>query len=296
MNNSKYKLSIIFGCPRSGTTFLLGLLNCLKKSSCINGIIFPASLPQIFQMNNTPEIIEYIQQEFILSIDRYLNSGMFNSKVNAIQKWYNSGKSIKNLFNLKDFNKIEHVIYKEPFFSFTPKLIYDAMPTSKIIYIYRDGRDCADSLVRTYDILTDEKLKNLNAIEMRAGRKYDERYVPWWVESGRDEEFIKSSSYIRAIWMWKEMVKRCESLFSQPDIKAGNRVLKIKYENFMRHPEKYKDKILDHLGLNSNKAFENMIENVHTKSIGIFKKNRKTEDIDQANKIAKEELKFYDYI
>jgi hypothetical protein len=97
-------------------------------------------------------------------------------------------------------------VYKEPFLSLAPEFVFDALPDAKVIYIYRDGRDVANSLVESYDVLTDQELTHLRSTEMRLGRSYDERYVPWWVAEGRDDQFIESSPYVRASWMWAYMV------------------------------------------------------------------------------------------
>jgi hypothetical protein len=108
-------------------------------------------------------------------------------------------------------------VYKEPFISLVPEYVLQALPEAKIIYIYRDGRDVANSLVESYKVLTDEELKNLQSAGMRLGRPRDDCYVPWWVEQGRDEEFIQSPPYVRAIWLWAYMAQRCHEYFSGLD-------------------------------------------------------------------------------
>ena len=75
-------------------------------------------------------------------------------------------------------------MYKEPLFSLAPEFVFDALPEAKIIYIFRDGRDIANSLVASYDVLTDQELTHLQSSEMQSGRSYDHRYVPWWVAEG----------------------------------------------------------------------------------------------------------------
>ena len=94
----------------------------------------------------------------------------------------------------------------------------------------RDGRDCAQSLVTTYDVLTDEKLESLDTAEAPVGRRFDHRYVPWWVEPGRDREFLGSVPYVRAIWMWKEIVRRSRAFIYDASVAASGRVLEVRYE------------------------------------------------------------------
>ena len=75
----------------------------------------------------------------------------------------------------------------------------DALPDAPIVHIVRDGRDCANSLVESYDVLSDEKLTHLKGSEMRLGRPYDERFVPWWVEEGRGR--VHQQSALRASYL-----------------------------------------------------------------------------------------------
>ena len=70
------------------------------------------------------------------------------------------------------------LVYKEPFFALAPELPARALPTARLLHIFRDGRDVADSLVRSYDVLTDEKLATLESNEVQLGRRVGDRYVP----------------------------------------------------------------------------------------------------------------------
>jgi len=166
-------------------------------------------------------------------------------------------------------------VYKEPFLSLAPEFPLDALPDANIIYIYRDGRDVANSLVESYDVLTNRELTHLQSAEMRLGRPYDERYVPWWVAEGRDKEFIESSQYVRSIWLWTYMVQRCQQYFSNLGTTA--QVLQIQYESFMRKPEMIGEKILEHLGTASTHAFRCHLNRARTSSIGKHMRRPETE-------------------
>jgi hypothetical protein len=179
--------------------------------------------------------------------------------------------------------KPDWFVYKEPFLSLAPEFPLSALPDAKLIYIYRDGRDVANSLVESYDVLTDQALTHLHSPEMRLGRPYDERYVPWWVAEGRDDEFIESPPYVRAIWMWTYMVRRCNRYFS--DLDAPDRVLKIQYEAFMRDPEPVGRQILDHLDRDSTRAFRRHLNRARTSSISKHTR-RPSNEIDAAVEVA----------
>ena len=292
----KIEYNVILGCPRSGTTFLMSVLNALPNSECVSGILFPVAIPHIINNNLPADIYKSLAWAFEDSLQNYLDSGIPNSRFAALQKWLEGCMSIQELGQaLQHKRVVERIVYKEPFLSFAPEFTYNALPNCRIVHIYRDGRDCANSLVRSYSILTDEKLRDLRTSEMPLGRKYDQLYVPWWVEKGREEEFIASPPYVRAIWMWKEMVKCCNEFFSRPDVIASRRVMLLRYEDLVNEPLKYGEAVVEHLGLKMNQRLQKRLERASSSSIGIHSR-RDSQEIEAAEKIAKAELELYGYL
>src|SRR5205823_5853883 len=184
--------------------------------------------------------------------------------------------------------------YKEPFLSFSPSYAYDALPGARLIYICRDGRDVADSLVRTYDILTDEKLTQLTTNEAPLGHARDNRYVPWWVDEADDDAFLAASPYVRAIWMWREMVRRCHNFLSQPEVVASGRVLNVRYDELVEAPIRVGAQIAEHVGGPLTKRMLKRLAEAHTDSIGIHLRRDRTE-IRQAEVVAATELNLLGY-
>jgi hypothetical protein len=178
-------------------------------------------------------------------------------------------------------------VYKEPFLSLAPEFIFESIPDAKAIYIYRDGRDMANSLVESYDVLTDQKLTHIQSTEMRLGRPHDDRYVPWWVAEGREDEFLDSSPYVRAIWMWSYMVLRCRRYLRECDV--GENVLQVQYETFVRDPYRIGSKILDHLELEGTYAFHRHLDGARTTSIGKHGR-RPQEEIEAGGEVAEKAL------
>ena len=290
------KYCIVLGCPRSGTTFLMTALNALANSECVSGLLLPVSIPHLVNYSLPPYVYNALAFELEASLQNYLDSGIPYSRMGALRKWLKSCMSSKELFQTVQRKRVvERIIYKEPFLSFAPEFTYRALPDCRIIHLYRDGRDCADSLVRTYNVLTDEKLMALNTSEMPIGRKYDNRYVPWWVEEGKEEEFIQCTPYVRAIWMWKEMVKRCYNFFSRADVVATGRALLVKYEELVSNSLKYGEIIVNHFDANMNAQLQNQFKKAHPLSIGVHKR-RNPQEIAAAEKVAQTELKLYGYL
>ncbi|MEC4984441.1 MAG: sulfotransferase [Oscillatoria sp. PMC 1068.18] len=291
----KVKYGVILGCPRSGTTFLSQALLALPNTECIWGSHLPVSVPHI--INNSISEVNYqaLAFGFRHSLDNYLDSAI-NSQAAAMQKFLKGCLGWQEMWQaLQRKRKVDMLVYKEPFLAFAPEFAYTALPDCKIIHIYRDGRDCANSLVRSYQVLTDEKLQHLQTAEMPLGRKYDRRYVPWWVEVGKEREFLDSTPYVRAVWMWKEMVRSCHEFFSRPEVVKSDRVLLLKYEDLVNDPVNIGKNVVEHLGGSMSDRLRQRFQQAKTSSVGKYKK-RDPLEIETATAIAREELKLYGYL
>jgi len=286
---------IVFGAPRSGTTYLSQALGTLQGMEGKIGQLLPVVTFHLLNQELPDHQYEALRGSLERSIDIYL-AGEYNSRVRALADWVEAPSQIQRLHHVVRKGKRpkpDWFVYKEPFVSLAPEFALDALPDANIIYIYRDGRDVANSLVESYNVLTDRELTHLSSAEMRLGRPYGQRFVPWWVAEGRDEEFIDSPPYVRAIWMWTYMVRRCHQYFS--NLIASERVLQLKYENFMQDPYSVGKKILEHLDRSDTRAFRRHLDRARTTSIGKHKQ-RPDAEVDIAVEVAKEALKILGYI
>jgi hypothetical protein len=264
----------------------------LPNAEAVSGGILPVYLPQIVNHPLPSEVYEALRVGVDESFNDYLQTAPYLSRSMALRKWNATRDGLLALVRaLRAERTTDALIYKEPFLSFAPRFMCEALQDARIIHIHRDGRDCADSLVRTYDVLTDEKLTTLRANEARLGRRWDHRYVPWWVEEGREDEFLATLPYVRAIWMWKTMVQRCHQAFSQLD---PGRVLLVRYERLVQDPEPVGRAMADHLGLEVTPRFRGRLAEATTASIGIHLR-RPADEIAVAKRVASAELKLYGY-
>jgi hypothetical protein len=288
------KYCFVFGAPRSGTTYLHDALSTLQSTETRIGQIIPIATCHIANQDIPDKVYEALTVSIEREIDVYL-SGEYNSRFRALADFWQAPLQMRRFYEVIRTGarpSPEWFVHKEPFLSLAPELVLDSLPDAKIIYIYRDGRDVANSLVESYDVLTDQELTHLRSTEMRLGRPYDERYVPWWVKEGRDEEFIESPPYVRSIWMWTYMVRRCHQYFS--DLDSTDQVLRVRYETFMREPEAVGSKILEHLGATSTHAFRRHLDRARTSSIEKHKQRSKGE-VRAARRIAGSALETLGY-
>jgi len=293
----KHRYDIVLGCPRSGTTFLMEALTAVPDIECVTGTILPVSVPHIVNADVSPALYDALAVGFERALDDYMESGRFHSRGAAFQKWMNAPSGLSGLWNVLRGGQrsLSRLVYKEPFLSFAPEFVYYALPDANIIHLVRDGRDCANSLRRSYDVLTDENLTHLMGSEMRLGRKVDDRYVPWWVKAGREEAFLAAAPYVRAVWMWAYMTRRCHDFFGQPSVRESGRVLTIRYEDLMRNPSDVGRTMLDHLAVEASPGFLRRIRRAHTDSIGNHR-HRPRDEREAGTEIARDELALYDYL
>jgi hypothetical protein len=286
--------NVVFGCPRSGTTFLMTALSGLPNSETVTGMIYPPHIAHLVNQGLADEWKACLGRGLQFSLDAYLERCV-NWRFWGLYRLFRGDIGLKEVWPLlRQRRTVGNIIYKEPFLAFSPEFVYESIPDVKIIYLYRDGRDSADSLVRTYAALADEKLENLDALEVALGSPVRGRFVPWWVERGREEEFLACSPFVRNVWMWKEMVNRCQNFFRRPDIADSCRVLTVKYEELMSDPLTQGERIVGYLEQRMTRTLRKRFAAAHTRSIGVHKR-RPTTEIEAANRIAAVELELCGY-
>jgi hypothetical protein len=286
---------VILGCPRSGTSFLGDALRALPNAECIFGHHLPVSVPHLVEQPVSPEVHQALGAGFHHSLETYVET-VSNSRTAAVLRCVRGHASVTD--SLRAFRGrriVERVVYKEPFLAFDPRFAFDALPGSKLIFMLRDGRDCAQSLVTTYDVLTDSKLESLSTAEAPLGRRYDHRFVPWWVESGRDAEFLASTPFVRAIWMWKEIVRRSHAFAHDSDVAATGRVLELRYEQLGRDASSVIESVAVHLGVEADARLRRLFQGAHQRSIASYER-RDPGEIREAERVARTELQMCGYL
>ena len=124
---------------------------------------------------------------------------------------------------------------------------------------------------------------------MIIGRRVGDRYVPWWVAEGEERVFLDSTPYVRAIWMWREMVRRCREFLERPEVVASGRVLQVRYEDLVRDPLGQGQAIAEHLDRRLTARMTRHLRRAHARSVGIYSR-REQGELREAERIAGTEL------
>lgn len=284
------RISVILGCPRSGTTFLVRALQPLARTEALTGLIYPPALAHLAAVSPAADVQALLEYSLASALDDFVDFAARSRAWTAGAVLSGNARWSELATVLRGRRRpVDALVFKEPFLAFAPELVCRALPEARIVHIHRDGRDCADSLERKYAVLTDEKLAGLSTNEAPMGRKVDHRYVPWWVAEGAEDDFLARSPYVRSVWMWREIVRRCHDAFGRPDMADDGRVLAVGYEALMADPIAVGHAVVAHLGLTPNRGVDKRLGTAHARSVGIHRR-RGQDQVVEATELAGPEL------
>lgn len=162
------RLVFVFGCPRSGTTFLAGAIGRVPGFVDLGEVPpFKAAIPEL-----AGSAEEVAAERVRLILDRVRRLGLVGSRRGVEQT---------------------------PETAFVLPAVARAFPRAAFVHIVRDGRDVASSLLER------GWLSRGRAGRDDAGALYGSR-ARFWVEPGREDAFEAASDARRAAWAWRRYV------------------------------------------------------------------------------------------
>lgn len=291
------RLVFVLGCPRSGTTFLLRSLSRLPRTRVHAGALIPDRLCHVVAAAaegdpRVDDILHAFRAVLWKTFVSGVTSRLYHARA-ALADPGSAGTALSVLAGRREVDLARHgLVYKEPFMAFTAERLAAHFVGARIVHLVRDGRDCADSLDRTYGAaLSDEVLRADGGLwrqmgsEVGVARRRGASVVPWWVAEGREDEFLAASRFERYLWMWAECVTRAR----RANAVAPGRYLELRYEGLCREPEVAARSIEEFLGVERSRRFRRAIGNARTSSVGIARRGRSsTPSTEEADRLLRE--------
>lgn len=276
MNFKKSKIApiIIIGMHRSGTTMITELLDQL-------GLFVGAKLDNNHESLFFFDLNKWIFDVGIAKVDYPHNLSLMNQNckeevINVIDYHLGSSRRKKYLgqHNFKDIRDLDIPWgWKEPRNSFTLEFYKELFPDAKIIHIYRNPIDSANSYLKRdrkrrneFDLTWKKKLKR----KLLIANKYHQNFRLNTLQDGYD--------------LWQEYVTKAFSWEEE----FGDRMLTLKYENFLDKPADRIKMLADFCGLTTSEAkIKKLVKDIDASRKYAFASDEKS--IDFYHKIKQEE-------
>lgn len=288
MKKSKeYQSIIIIGAPRSGTNMLRDILCEFKGVGT-----WPCDeINYIWRHGNiTKETDQFDKSLVTPKIKKFINV------------------EFDNLANKYD---LDIVVEKTCANSLRVPFVNEIVPNAKYIFIYRDGIDAAGSAKKRWTAKLDipyilKKVKYVPILDLPYyGLRYfwhriyklfskEKRLALWGPQFNGLPQALKEYSLeeVGAL-QWKKCVDLSEEAFNNIE---DDRIVRVKYEDFVTSPKEELKKILEYLSINYNdENINNATKNVSNKSLGKGRKAFDSKQTERITNLIKDSLKRYGY-
>lgn len=268
------KYFFIVATPRSGTTFLSRAMDHAHRTKSVVGdLILPVtcSLHALSRRRGDRAFSEAIEHGFESEIVR---RSQINSRFDAVHRLVTGRQGVVPAARaLMRTQEADRFVFKEPFLSVSPTLAANELAAG-IFWILRDGRDVANSLVNSYNVLTDDDLRACRSNEnpVRSERKVGDLHIPWWVADGDVDLFARSTPYVRAGLMWAFTTATCQEAFAGDD-----RVMHKRYEDLVSDPRLCQQTIEAFLGVPATAPLAKACKAASAGSIGAFRRRERAD-------------------
>ncbi|CAI2717019.1 sulfotransferase [Nitrospina watsonii] len=137
--------------------------------------------------------------------------------------------------------------------------IFASLIQVQIIHVVRNSFDVAWDVSEKKWFSNEQLLSplhaNLYSAKTLAGQTW---YIPWWVDEGEEESFVKLSDYERGLYYWCSLVETGLEAFQA----CGSREIMVCYEDLVADPDREFNRVISCLGFSRGKLTGQMIGRV----------------------------------
>ncbi len=249
--------SFLFGCPRSGTTFLSRLISAHPAVGYIEEPNFGPLLRNLHEeLIGAVELKAKMRKKHVSEVsERGFKFSVELSRVERASAFRECRRLVRSLMGdlLREYSedpKIKVFFTKSPDDTLYARELTSCFPGGRFIQIIRDGRDVASSFVS----------RNL--------------FKTWKIEM-QGKEPIEAAALL---WKQRVMAGRAYGRL------AGDRYREVIYEDFVRQPRETSQALLDWLGLEWTNEMDTFLEHgmggLTTDRIAVYKRTLTEEQVE----------------
>ncbi len=226
------RMVFVVGAPRSGTTFLAG---------CIGSVPGLVDLGEVHALKAAiPRLMDRDPAQSAARIRRLLDWTRRLALVPALR-----------------------AVEQTPETAFVLRALARAFPEARFVHAVRDGRDVVASLLER------GWLSAARAGADDIGADYGS-HARFWVEPGREREFIEASDTRRAAWAWRR--------YAGAALDAGVSLHEVRYERMVQEPERTAEALAAHLGVPAG-ALVSALRAADARSVGRARRDLSPEQL-----------------
>jgi hypothetical protein len=283
-----YQEIIIIGAPRSGTNMLRDILASFEGVAT-----WPCDeINYIWRHGN----VRYPSDEIPLGNSTLFIRNYINQRFSQIQKKYSA----------------KYIVEKTCANSLRVPFVDAVIPNAKYIFIYRDGIDATVSAKERWTAKLDvpyllEKVKFVPKMDLPYyGLRYlwariyqlfsrEKRVAFWGPALDQMDSLLKKHTLNEVCALqWQRCIDKSEQAFASM---PADKVVRVRYENFVRDPVGELSCILKFMGLDFQPdELAQAVEGVSSHSVGKGRKALGEEEVENLEELVGNTLKRYDYL
>lgn len=267
---------IITGVGRSGKTLVGNALGTCHGVDHIDEPWFPMMLPILAGHGLIAEklAIHMFQTSIVeLSNDRILmrNANFRPADLSSIwqqktpQEIFNR---LLGLYSRDDVRRYAHDAKSSLVLTLTNTLPFwhffrKALPACRIIHVLRDGLAVAHDVAQKRWLSDDELSRPMHALPYREyvrpsnGAKC---YLPFWVETGKEERYLNLSEYARGLYYWRRLIELSE--ITNADQGCIQPPLVVKLQDVLNGPRETLSTLIETLGMSKTELTEQLFARI----------------------------------